>query len=753
MRLQANPEALPFGVAVAISGGLAVLAWRRRGMPAARAFAVMMAGEAAWALFEALELMIVDLPVKRLCFVLRATGAVTMILALLAFVLRFTGCDRWLEPRRFGVLCAPSLALLAAAWTNPWHHRYWAALQNARIGRYWIAMPRYGPGFWAHFAYSYALVAVAAVLLARAVFRYRGVFRVQAAIMLFGVLLPWVVNIIDMTQLFGFIHVDSAAIAFGVTGLAFLPGLFHYRLLDLTPVAWAAVVEGMKDAVVVIDALGRIAELNPAAERLAGRKSDQLRGTKAARAFRRWPALAERLEGAGELVEASFELDGPDPAWGVAFDARLSRLGRGGRAAGWVLVLREITDLKHAQEERLRRLSEQAARLEAEAANRAKDQFLATLSHELRTPLTPVLATVTAMLDQPAPALDDSLRPVLEMIRRNVNLQVRLIDDLLDLARIRGGKLHLAREAVDAHELVRRVVEICRDEIRAAGLQLVLDLAARRHDVDADPIRLQQVLWNLIKNAIKFTPAGGTVTVRSRNESEGLSSPSAGLLILTVSDTGIGIDPGMLLRIFDLFEQGGAASSRRCGGLGLGLSISRSIVEQHGGRLVAASAGAGRGASFTLELPTLAAVAAIPTIQPVPLSEETPSRPLTILLVDDNADTLNYLTELLTRRGHDVRPATGVAEALRRAAETRIDLLISDIELPDGTGLQLMKELCFTCPVPGIALSGFGSSDDIELSRSAGFAIHLIKPVDFRSLEEAIEHATAGPRAGSLVSR
>src|SRR5262249_9452443 len=160
LTLQANPEAIPFGIAAAISGGLALFAWRRRALPTAPAFAVMMTGEAAWALFEAMELVIVDLPVKRLCFALRAAGATTTTLRLLAFVLRSTGCERWLEPRRFGALCAPSLALLAVAWTNPWHHRYWAGLENARIGAFWIAMPRYGPGFWAHFAYSYALTAV-----------------------------------------------------------------------------------------------------------------------------------------------------------------------------------------------------------------------------------------------------------------------------------------------------------------------------------------------------------------------------------------------------------------------------------------------------------------------------------------------------------------------------------------------------------------------------------------------------------------
>ena len=268
-----------------------------------------------------------------------------------------------------------------------------------------IAMPDYGPGFWAHFAYGYALVAVATFLLARAVYRSSGVFRAQAAIMLFGVLLPWVVNIIDMSRVFGFIHVDSVAMAFGVTGLAFLPALFRYRLLDLTPVAWAAVVRGMDDAVIVIDRLrpdrgaepGRRAAGRPEAARGPGVRGGRGSSTDG----RRWPA---GWTGSASTGEASFELIGPDrPAprsstpgsrgWAAARGVAGCVGSRRGRrrlgAAGWVLVLRDISASKRAEGERVRMLREQAARAEAEAANRAKDRFLATLSHELRTPLTP----------------------------------------------------------------------------------------------------------------------------------------------------------------------------------------------------------------------------------------------------------------------------------------------------------------------------------------------------------------------------
>jgi PAS domain S-box-containing protein len=750
---QPNPESIPFFVAAAISSAVAVLAWRLRPTRIARFFALTMAGEAGWALFEALELIIPDLQIKKLCFVLRLTATVTMILCLLAMVLLYTGRDAWLEPRRFGMICAPALSLLVVCWTNPWHQLFWAYIWNANINGHWIAMPVYGPGFWATFVYCYFLVGLSAVVLAQAALRSAGVYRVQAAAMLFGVLLPWIVNMIDMSHIFGFIHVDSAAICFAVTGLAFLPAIFRFRLLDLTPVAWATVVEGMNDPVVVIDPWGRIVELNQAAQRLIGRPMSQIIGSPAAPAFAHWCSLSEHL---GEIInrgEAAFEVEGPTASGPSRYDARISKLGDGDRPAGWVVVLRDISELKRAAEERLRMLREQAARAEAEAASVAKDRLLATVSHELRTPLTPVLATVTAMLaDSDTP---DSLRSVLEMIRRNVVLEARLIDDLLDLSRIRRGSLELRRELIDAHHLVDQVIEICRADLLTAGLALVVDLGARRHHIDADPIRFQQALWNLMKNAIKFTPADGQVAVRSCNREGTSNAFGPPDLVIEFSDTGIGIKPDILPRIFDVLDHGGITTSRRLGGLGLGLTISRSIVEQHGGRLSADSAGAGLGATFTIKMSTVSAPA-------VRFAEDAPScapasavaaitRPVRILLVEDNDDTLHYLSKLLSRRGYHVQTAADMNSALRLASEAQFDVLVSDIELPDGSGLEIMWRLRTGRAIPAIALSGFGSPADVEQSRSAGFAIHLAKPVDFRRLEQAIQRLVAQTPVASLI--
>ncbi len=395
----------------------------------------------------------------------------------------------------------------------------------------------------------------------------------------------------------------------------------------------------------------------------------------------------------------------------------------------WIGFVLDLTRRKQAE------TALKAAKEAAEAASHAKDQFLAVLSHELRNPLTPVLTMATAMLDDPA--TPDSFRPMLEMTRRNIELEARLIDDLLDITRIARGKLQLYREVVDAHKLLDQVLEMCLDDIRAGGLRLVLDLEAESHHVNADPARIQQVFWNLIKNAVKFTPSGGVLTIRSRNESD-VATEGRPRLVLTFSDTGIGIGPDALPVIFDAFEQGEASRTRQFGGLGLGLAISRAVVEAHGGHLRADSAGKGQGATFTLELATSPAPLIREQERPPAENTELPCRPLKILLVEDNQDTLRSMAWILSRQGHTIRSADSMTSALETVEEGGFNLVISDIELPDGSGLELMRSVSEHHGIPGIALSGFGSEEDVELSRSSGFAEHLTKPVDFRRLESAI---------------
>ncbi len=374
----------------------------------------------------------------------------------------------------------------------------------------------------------------------------------------------------------------------------------------------------------------------------------------------------------------------------------------------------------------------------AQAAGRAKDRFLAVLSHELRTPLTPILLAASAIVEGEGVVSPSTL----EMIRRNVELEARLIDDLLDVARIGRGDLRLELEILDAHESIRRAVAICQEQTRMAGLTVELDLGAAAHHVRADPARLLQVSWNLIGNAARCATAGGTLTIRTSNPPTSAGGLAQESLVVEFQDTGIGIEPGLRERIFEPFVQGESELRGRRGGLGLGLAISRAIAQAHGGRLTADSPGPGRGSTFRLVLPTIPApeltlAAGVSTPQSTPALAV-----LKILLVEDNRDTLHYLAAVLRLRGHEVVEAASLAEARTAASESGFDLLLSDIELPDGTGLELMRELGQASALAGIAMSGYGSQEDLSQSRDAGFEEHLTKPLDVATLEAAIRRVT-----------
>ncbi len=423
-------------------------------------------------------------------------------------------------------------------------------------------------------------------------------------------------------------------------------------------------------------------------------------------------------------------------------------------------IAEDITDQKNA-EITLRERNEElrSANTRAEAANAAKDHFLATLSHELRTPLTPVLAITSSLEDDDR--LPADVREALSRVRRNVELEARLIDDLLDLTRIARGKLELHREVVDLAEILdHALLTCCTEEVTSGRLAVTTGLAAGDHRLWADAPRLTQVFWNLLNNAIKFTPEGGRIDVRSTVEP---SAPER-YLAVQVEDSGIGIEPEVLPRIFDGFEQGERTITRRFGGLGLGLAVSKAIVEMHGGELTAESRGRDRGATFTVrlpvgQLPASTAERSLADLAPLPPREE---RPLHILLVEDHADTAAALAELLSGLGHRVSVAGSVGEGLATAAAAepgngigggeggsggeggkRIDVVVSDLGLPDGSGLDLMRELASRYGLRGIALSGYGMEEDVQKSRAAGFDLHLTKPVKLQALVAAIQQ-TAG---------
>lgn len=375
-------------------------------------------------------------------------------------------------------------------------------------------------------------------------------------------------------------------------------------------------------------------------------------------------------------------------------------------------------------------------RQELIGANAAKDQFLALLSHELRNPLSPVIAMV-GELEATTPDSAQT-RHALEVIRRNVELEARLIDDLLDVTRISKGKLQLSFETVSVHETIQRAYEICRDDIQQNKLRIQFQLQAPRPYVEGDPARLQQVFWNLIKNSVKFTPAGGSIRVQTVN-------PAADEIEIRITDTGIGIESEKIHKVFNAFEQGQSSITRRFGGLGLGLAISKAMVDAHGGKIRVESAGKDRGTTFTLNLKTVAAPAISAANgndpkNPAPTRIAHDEEPRNILVVDDHEDTCLGMKMMLERRGYKITLAHTADQAVEKARAEEFDLLISDIGLPDRSGYDLMRELQATRKLRGIAISGFGMEHDVNKARAAGFSEHLTKPINFERLQEAIQN-------------
>jgi len=406
-----------------------------------------------------------------------------------------------------------------------------------------------------------------------------------------------------------------------------------------------------------------------------------------------------------------------------------------GRLSKWFGTNTDIDDMKRAQSE-------------AERASRAKDDFIAALSHELRTPLAPVLMTAASLRDDVRLPVD--IREQLAMMERNISLEARLIDDLLDLTSISRGKFHLRAAPVDAHSLIGLATEIVRQDAQAKGISIERSFNARHSGLVADPSRFQQVVWNLLRNAVKFTPNGGLITIGT---TEHTAADGKRWFQVTVTDSGIGIRAEMLEKIFSPFDQGGLTGDHRFGGVGLGLAIARAVVNLHGGRITAQSEGPDLGSTFLAEFPgammpphgvTDPAQLSLPhmssgTNPPMPAPAPPGGKSLRLLLIEDHEATLQVLLRLLTREGHRVQPARTVAEALRLASADTFDLVVSDLGLPDGTGTELMQELRNSHGLRGIALSGYGMEEDLARSRDAGFVAHLIKPVDFQQLKHAID--------------
>jgi signal transduction histidine kinase/ActR/RegA family two-component response regulator len=413
-----------------------------------------------------------------------------------------------------------------------------------------------------------------------------------------------------------------------------------------------------------------------------------------------------------------------------------------GTFTGYVGACVDVTGEKLAELERRELLErERKARQEAEASSQAKDEFLAALSHELRTPLHALRLWAGILRN----GLHDpqALARAADTIDRNAVLQSRLVDDLLDVSRIVSGQLRLTIEWVALEPIVEAAVETVRPAALNKAVALIQDLGPGVGSVRGDAIRLQQVVWNLLANAVRFTPAGGRVEVRLR--------PVGGEAELSVTDSGRGIAAGLLPHVFDRFRQGESGTNRSHGGLGLGLSLARQLVELHGGTIEAASRGPGRGATFTVRLP-VARAAPAPAPPASGSGANGSARSLEhvrVLVVDDDAETREVMAVALGREGAIVTTAPSVGEAVAIIERGWPDVLLSDIGMPGEDGYDLIRKVRHLEAIggrhlPAIALTGYAANDDRRRVLEAGFEAHVAKPVPA---------ATMAPLIASLLER
>jgi two-component system, chemotaxis family, CheB/CheR fusion protein len=476
--------------------------------------------------------------------------------------------------------------------------------------------------------------------------------------------------------------------------------------------------------IAIADSQGKLVHCNPAFEQIVGYSQEELKeivfGDIVHPEDREENlALAGRLR-RGEIphftVENRYVRKDGQPVWVHKIVAFLPGL-HGERDL--LALVTDVTE-RRQYDETLRRAKETA-----EAANEAKDKFLAMLSHELRTPLTPVMATLN--LWQASGTLPVELKTDVDMMRRNIDLEARIIDDLLDLTRIRRGLLTMTSEPVDVHSTIDLLLTITRSDIVGKRLNLRVELRAERHIVSTDAARLQQVLWNVLRNAINYSEEQGAITISSSNDAD--------MLVVQIADAGIGMSPEMLERVFKPFEQADRARSARYGGLGLGMAISHALIEQMNGTLTAASEGVGKGATFTIRLP-VAPDAAKPRTET--RAEYSPHK-CRILIVEDHADTARALSRLLAIRSHEATIAGTLAEAAEKLRTCEFDLLLCDVGLPDGTGYDFVESLRSNGnDMPAIAVTGFGMSADIDRALHAGFDAHLTKPIQLHKVESAM---------------
>jgi PAS domain S-box-containing protein len=637
--MQSSPYLLPLLITAALSALLTLVIWRRRRAPGAVPLAILTSAVALWALAYLLSLAASALEAQLFWANLAYLGIVLVPVSWLAFALAYSGRGAWLSPRRLLLLAIMPLATLAAVWTNELHLLFRSEVYQVNTGSLMVLEATLGPLFWLHTAYSYLLLLLGSVLLARNLFRMSPAYRRQAGGLFIGLSAPWVGNVLYLSGLSPFPHLDLTPFALSISGVALTWDLLRFGLFELVPIAHSTVFYSMEDGVIVLDARGRIVDINPAALALLKRRPHEIIGQPAGSVLAGQPDIVERYRQISEVHE-ELALDAGGEA--RSFDLRISPIyDRNGRLNGRVIVLRDITERRRAAAE-LRRQNEELAALAAEnarlynavqqelaerkqaevslslakeaveAASRAKSRFLGNMSHELRTPLTAILGYADLLEVEARQNGHQELLSDVERIQVAGRHLLDLISDVLDITRIEAEKLELHLESFDIAALVHDLAGIVVPLVEKNGNTLRIECPPDSGAMYADQTRVRQMLLNLLGNAAKFTEHGLIVLrvmLGAAPSQAATGLPEGGdpaFVTFQISDTGIGIPREQQRLLFKEFVQVDDAPTRKYGGSGLGLAISYRLCQLMGGD-ISVSSEPGKGSTFTIELPLRAA--------------------------------------------------------------------------------------------------------------------------------------------------
>ncbi len=738
MQLQTTPYAPPLIITALVSAALVLFAWRRRTAPGALSFAAMMLAVAWWSVGYMLELGSIHLSGKLFWTSFNFVAIVVVPVALLAFALQYTGREQWLTRRNLILLSIEPLITLLLAWTNDAHHLFRTDAKLAVIGSFSALDPTYGIWFWVHAVYSYVLNLISMVLLIRALVRSSRLYRGQAIAVLVGMLAPWMGNVVYLSGLSPFPHLDPTPFAFTISGLAMSFGFFRFRLLDIVPVARDTVIESMNDGMIVLDMQDRVVDINPSAQNIIGDAASRAIGQQAGHVLSAWPDLVEQY---GDVSEAQTEVTLGEGDARLDYDLRISTLyDRRNRSTGRLIIVRDITERKRAEREL------QEAKEAAEAASRAKSAFLATMSHEIRTPMNGVIGMTSLLLDTD---LTPEQYEFVETVRNSGDALLTIINDILDFSKIEAGQMALENQPFDLRECVESALDLLVANAADKGLELAYLMEA---DVPAsivgDVTRLRQILINLLGNAVKFTEEGEVVVSVGGSDDR---------LQFSVIDTGIGIPPDRMDRLFHSFSQVDSSTTRRYGGTGLGLVISKRLCELMGGTMWVESPlpippharEGGKGGPGSIFHFTLQAEAA-PAPARAYLREFQPDLSgKRVLVVDDNATNRRILTLQTQRWGMVPTETTSPAEALEwiragvREGTCPFDLVLLDMQMPDMDGVMLATEIRRECAashkadvLPLVMLSSLGRQETD--AKEIEFAAFLTKPIKAAQLYSAL---------------